>query len=700
MLQKRVIMEKLTNLIVGQKKRIVFVFLMLAVICIVLQLFVHVNYNMVDYLPSDAQSTTGLAIMGEEFDTAIPNANVMIRDVSLMEAVSWKKQLMEVEGVTQVMWLDDMINLQKPLETSDPGTVETFYKDSTALYQITIEEGMEQEVTAAIQEKIGEKGAIAGEAPTLAAMQSATVTEVLKAMAILLPIILCILLLSTTSFLEPLLFLLTIGVSILINMGTNVFLGSISFMTSSISPILQLACSLDYSIFLLHSFGKNRKKFADVNIAMKESVKESMSTVAASAMTTLFGFLALVFMDFQIGADLGINLAKGIVLSFAASMLFLPAITLCLYKWIDKTAHKPWMPHFRGVYRILSKFAVPVVILVALLTVPAFLGQGKTGFVYGNDSATKNSRAEADSLAIEEVFGKNTIVVLLVPRGDLAKEDALCKDIQKMDNVTGIMSYTETVGTGIPPEYLGEDVSSQFMSPHYSRIIVYSSADTEGDTAFQTVEQIQSAAREYYGDEVYSVGESVSLYDMKQTVEVDNTVVNLIAIAAIFLVLLVTFRSLTLPFILLLTIEAGIWINLSIPYFTGTSIHFIGYLVLSTVQLGATVDYAILLTGNYMRSRKTLPKKESAAKALQDCFQSILVSGATLATAGFTLYATSSNSSISDIGLLLGRGTLFSMIMVVCFLPAMLRIFDTWIGKTTRKANFAHIVSSKKKKSP
>lgn len=691
-------MERFANFIVGQKKRIVFVFLLLAVICIVLQLFVHVNYNMVDYLPPEAQSTTGLAIMSEEFDTAIPNANVMIRDVSLMEAVSWKKQLMEVEGVSQVMWLDDMVDLQEPLEMSDPDTIETFYKDSTALYQVTIEEGMEQKATNAIRETIGDRGAVAGDGPTLAAMQSATVTEVLKAMAILLPIILCILLLSTTSFLEPLLFLLTIGVSILINMGTNVFLGSISFMTSSISPILQLACSLDYSIFLLHSFRKNRKKFTDVNVAMKESVKESMSTVAASAMTTLFGFLALLFMDFQIGADLGINLAKGIVLSFAASMLFLPAITLCLYKWIDKTAHKPWMPHFQSVCRIFSKLAVPVVVLVALLIVPAFLGQGRTGFVYGNDSAAQNSRAETDSLAIEEAFGKNTIVVLLIPRGDLAKEDALCKDILEMDNVTGIMSYTQTVGTGIPPEYLGEDVISQFMGPHYSRIIIYTSTDTEGDAAFGTVEQMQSTAKAYYGDEVYSVGESVNLYDMKQTVEVDNTVVNLIAIAAIFLVLLVTFRSLSLPFILLLTIEAGIWINLSIPYFTGTSIHFIGYLVLSTVQLGATVDYAILLTGNYMRSRKTMPKKESAAKALQDSFQSILVSGSTLSTAGFALYATSSNSSISDIGLLLGRGTLFSMIMVLCFLPALLRIFDTWIGKTTQKANFAYIGSSQKKK--
>ncbi len=692
-------MERFADFIVGQKKRIVLVFLLLAVICIILQLFVQVNYNMVDYLPPDAQSTTGLAIMGEEFDTDIPNTNVMIRDVSLMEAVSWKEQLMEVDGVSQVMWLDDMIDLREPLEISDSGTAETFYKDSTALYQVTIEEGMEKDATTAIQKLIGDKGAVAGEAPTLAAMQSATVTEVLKAMAILLPIILCILFLSTTSFLEPLLFLLTIGISILINMGTNVFLGSISFMTSSISPILQLACSLDYSIFLLHSFGKNRKKFADVNVAMKESVKESLSTVAASAMTTLFGFLALIFMNFQIGADLGINLAKGIILSFAASMLFLPAITLCLYKWIDKTAHKPWMPRFQSICRILSKLAVPVVVLVALLIVPAFLGQGRTGFVYGNDTAAQNSRAETDSLAIEETFGKNTIIVLLVPRGDLAKEDALCKEILEIDDVTGIMSYTETVGAGIPPEYLGEDVTSQFMGPHYSRIIVYTSTDTEGDAAFETVELLQDAARKYYGNEVYSVGESVNLYDMKQTVEVDNTVVNLIAIAAIFLVLLVTFGSLTLPFILLLTIEAGIWINLSIPYFTGTSIHFIGYLVLSTVQLGATVDYAILLTGNYMRSRKTLPKKEASKAALQDSFQSILVSGATLATAGFTLYATSSNASISDIGLLLGRGTLFSMIMVLCFLPALLQIFDTWIGKTTRKANFAHIVSSQKKKS-
>lgn len=681
-------MDTFAHFITRRKKLIIIIFTILAILSIGLQFFVQVNYNMADYLPPGAQSTTGLAIMGDEFDEAMTNTNVMIRDVTIMEAMEYKEELQNIAGVSQVLWLDSMVDIREPLEISDTATVETFYRDNTALYQVTIADGMEQQATEEIRQLIGEEGAVAGESPNLAAMQDTTIAEVLKAAAILVPIIFCILLLSTSSVIEPVLFLLTIGIAVLINMGTNVFLGSISFMTSSISPILQLACSLDYSIFLLHSFGKNRKKYADVNVAMQESIKESMSTVAASAMTTLFGFLALVFMNFQIGADLGINLAKGIVLSFATSMLFLPAITLCLYKWIDKTTHKPWMPQFRNIHRILSKFAVPVVLLVILLIVPAFLGQSETEFVYGNDSATQNSRAEADSMAIEEVFEQNTIVALLVPRGDLAREAALCSDIKEIENVTGIMSYTETVGTAIPPEYLGVDITSQFMGPNYSRIIVYTSTESEGDAAFETVERIQDAVRMYYGDAAYSVGESVNLYDMKNLVEVDNTIVNLIAIAAIFIVLLVTFRSLTLPFILLLTIEAGIWINLAIPYFTGASIHFIGYLVLSTVQLGATVDYAILLTGNYMRLRKTFEKRAALSQALQDSFQSILVSGATLAAAGFALFATSSISAVSDIGMLIGRGTIFSMIMVTCFLPPILYIFDKWIGKTTWKANF------------
>ncbi len=422
---------------------------------------------------------------------------------------------------------------------------------------------------------------------------------------------------------------------------------------------------------------------------MRHAIKQSMSTVAASAATTLFGFLALVFMNFQIGADLGLNLVKGIVLSFVSIMIFLPALTLCLLKALDKTRHRRLMPSFKNINRGMSKLALPVMILVVVLIIPSFLGQGQTGFLYGNGNADPSNPSGRSKIEIKEEFGQSTIMALLVPRGEIAKEQELSAELEQLDHVTGVMSYANTVGTAFPAEFLGDGVTSQFYSDNYARIIVYTDTPDEGDTAFATVEEIMGTARDYYGDTVYSAGQSANLYDIKNVVQRDHSFVTILAVIAIFLVLLVTFRSATLPFLLLLTIEAGIWINLAIPYFSGISINFIGYLVINTVQLGATVDYAILLTNTYIRNRRMMPQKTAMDRAMGSSFKSILVSAATLAAAGFTLYATSSNPMVSDIGLLLGRGTLLSLAMVVCFLPAMLKIFDKAIAKTTYRSGFA-----------
>ncbi len=681
-------MDKISNLIIRHKKAILVIFTVTALVCAILQALVAKNYDMVDYLPREARSTKALQIMKEEFKEILPNASVVIKNVSIMEAVEYKKQLAAIDGVSQVVWLDDMIDIRQPLEMNDPDTVEGFYKNGNALFTVTIAKGREKSTCAAIRESIGEENLLAGEAPDLAAMQESTSTEVTGAIMILFPAVLIILILSTTSWVEPLLFLVTIGTSIIINMGTNIIFGEISFMTNSISPILQLAVSLDYAIFLLHSFADNRSKYADVNEAMRHAVKSSVLVVAASALTTLFGFIALMFMQFGIGADLGLNLAKGIILSFLSCMVLLPALTLSVYKLLDRTRHRPLMPGFRNINRVLSKLAVPAVLLVVLLIVPGFLGQKETGFTYGNAGVASETKSGRDRLELELEFGKSNTLVMLVPRGDIYKEYALSREIGGMPHVTGVMSYADTVGTVIPPQYLGDEIAGQFYSEHYARIIVYTDTPEEGDLAFHTVEQIQSAAETYYGDTVYTLGQSANLYDMKNVVAKDNTFVNIIAIISIFLVLLFSFRSLVLPFILLITIEAGIWFNLSIPYFLGNQINFIGYLVLSTVQLGATVDYAILLTDHYVKNRKNMPKRKALHKSLGETFKSILVSASTLSIAGFTLFGTSSNFAAADIGLLLGRGTIFSFVMVVCFLPAMLLLFDKAISKTTMNSDF------------
>jgi len=681
-------MNRFADFIVNRKKMMVAIFIALAAISIILQMFVGVNYNMVDYLPADAQSTKAIGIMEDEFGGTMPNASVMVKDVSVQQALDYKKGLGAIDGVKEVLWLDDVVDIKQPLEMDDTDTVDGFYKDGNALFTVTIEKGKELETSEAIREYIGTDNALAGEAPDLADMQKSTGSEVANAFAILLPVIIVILILSTSSWIEPLFFFAAIGISILLNMGTNFFLGEISFMTSSVSPILQLAVSLDYAIFLMHSFADNRRKYSDVNEAMRHAVKASITTVAASAATTLFGFLALMFMDFGIGMDLGLNLAKGIGFSFLSSMIFLPALTLLTYKRIDKTMHRPLMPGFKKVNRVLSKLSIPVLILVFLIVVPSFLGQSQTSFLYGSGNISPNHLNVVGKEEIEDVFGKSTVMALLVPGGDVAKEKKLSDEIKEMEHVTSVVSYADRVGTAIPAEYLGDGITGQFYSDDYARIVVYTDTAEEGDVAFGTVQAITQKAESYYGDTVYSLGQSANLLDMKNVIQHDNTMVNMIAVIAIFIVLLITFRSATLPFILLLTIEAGIWINLAIPYFMGETINYMGFLVVSTVQLGATVDYAILLTTYYMRNRKRLCQKEAIRKSLGQTFKSILVSASILSTAGFTLYATSTSPSISDIGLLLGRGTLFSFVMVTCLLPALLKIFDKPVALTTYGAQF------------
>jgi predicted RND superfamily exporter protein len=326
--------------------------------------------------------------------------------------------------------------------------------------------------------------------------------------------------------------------------------------------------------------------------------------------------------------------------------------------------------------------------VVVLALVPSYLGQTRTDFLYGSESAGSGTRAALDAARINEAFGESNIVAVLVPRGEEAKEVLLSDDLEELEHVTAVMSYAKTVGVEVPADFLDKSNTEQFYSADFARMFVYVDTATEGDVAFSTVQAITSEVDAYYPSGSYIIGRSPILFDMKNVVQSDNLRVNLIALLAIFLVLLITFRSLVLPFILLLTIEAAIWLNLAIPYFTDMPINYIGYLVLNTVQLGATVDYAILLASTFLRFRKTMPKHQALRGALGYSFKPILMSASILSIAGFALFAASSNAIVCDIGLLLGRGTLLSAAMVLTFLPMMLQIFDPLIGRLTWGARF------------
>lgn len=662
--------------------------MILAIISAIAQFTVKVNYNLVDYLPEDAPSTEAMNIMEEEFDSGLADTRVLMHDVSIPEALQFKQQLMDIDGVTDVLWLDDAYDVKQPLEMADKALIETYYKDGHALFNFAIKEGEEVKATDEIYELIGEENAMAGEAVNTAVQQKMTFSETMLAASILVPIIIIILILSTTSWMEPVFFLAAIGVSVLINLGTNIFLGEISFVTQAVAPILQLAVSLDYAIFLLHSFADYRKEIPDVKEAMRRAIKRSFPAIIASASTTFFGFMALSFMKFEIGSDLGINLVKGIALSFISVMVFLPALTVTFYKWIDKTKHRPFLPRFNKVGQNIIKLRIPVLLIVLILIVPSYMAQSKTDFTYGFGEQPENIRSGKDIALIDDLFGKNSQLVALVPKGDVVREEQLVEDIEQLPHVTSVLAYVNAVGAMIPTDYLEKSAIDSFYSEHYSRLIIQTNTDLEGDIAFDLLEQIYATIDGHYENNTHVLGETATLFDMKNVIERDNKLVNILTVVTIGLVLLITFRSLSYPVILLLTIQASVWINLSVPYFTESPLVYIGYLIISTVQLAATVDYAILLSEDYTIKRKSLPAKEAIISTINEKTYSIAVSASILSTVGFIMWFTSTNPIVASIGLLLGRGALLAFIMVLFLLPGLLIIFDKVIGKTTWKAKF------------
>ena len=673
---------------------IITVFVVLAVICAGLSTLVGVNYNFADYLPDDAPSTKALNIMEEEYSQPIPNMRVVIYDVTIPEALDYKEKIENAEGVKEVTWLDDSIDIYQPLELADQDTTDTWYKNSDALFSVTVSSNEDEKAAAveAIREIIGDNNAMSGIAVTDVLSPVHTSQEIQKIILIALPIIFVILLLTTTSWFEPVLFMVTIGVAIMLNRGTNLMFGEISFVTNAAGSVLQLAVSMDYSIFLLHRFAENRQDGKPVQEAMIAAVKQSMGSVLSSGLTTVTGFAALILMRFKIGPDMGYVMAKAIVFSLICVLCFLPALAISTYKLIDKTWHRPFYPAFSKFAKGVLKVRIPALTIAVLIAIPCFIAQGRNDFIYGSSRvySTEETQMGRDLLAVEDEYGASNPLVIMVPKGDISKEAQLNDALKSDSDVISIISYVNTVGASIPENFVPEEALSQLYSEHYSRFVVTLDTEEIEDGWADKIDRVREICEEYYGDEVLIAGDLASTEDLKDTITVDNTRVNILAILFVFVILVVNFKSITLPIILTLVIELSIWINLSVPYFQSTTLHYIGYLIISSVQLGATIDYAILLTGRYLEERKTKTRREAAAESIRACVLSLFTSAIILTIAGFVLGAVSTNLVLSQLGTLVGRGAVISFILVLFALPALLMIFDRVIEKTTAKTQFYH----------
>ncbi len=678
-------MIRLFDWVIRRKRPLIILFSLAAVVCGFLMLGVGQNYDMSKYLPGDSDSKKGIEILESEYSyngTAV----LMLEGKSIAEVLKIKEQIKDIGGVKRVVWLDDVADIKQPIEFIDEEIKDEYITENSALLRIIFSGSDYTQSTRdaidGIRELLGGDAAISGNAIDAKIMVSSISGNIMTGIIIALAIVLIILLVTTNSFIEVLLFLITIGVAILLNMGTNFIFGEISYMTFACAAILQLAVSMDYSIFLLHRYEFERQTESDPAKAMAKAARSSLSSILSSGMTTIVGFIALIFMSYTIGADMGLVLAKGIVFSLLCVMILLPALTVGFTKAIDKTKHRRLLPNMKKVQHLLDgKAKYAVIALLIIVSVICFMAQNNNTYLYSTNNVG-DEKQNAINEKIKAEFGESNEYVVLVPNGNEVAEYGMASDIERLPYVRSVQGLYSYINPTVPDAVVPESVKDEFISENYSRYIVDVNAGIETQKAFDAVTEIRQTASKWF-EGSYVTGASPVVFDIQNATSGDFSLVTWLSILFVGVILLLTFRSITLPVILMFIIEASIWINMSFPYFSGEPMIFIGYMVISAVQLGATIDYAILMTSYYLEGRKTLDRKEASEYAAEKAGMSIVMSSLVLSSAGFVVAATFNQQAMSQLGSLIGRGALLSGFLTIFVLPQVLILLDKVIRKTS-----------------
>ena len=682
--QSRTPAEVLARFIIEKRALIESIFVAGCIFSIIAMCFVNVNYDLTKYVPSYTQSSQGLDKMKEEFGYP-GTARLMIKDVSLYEAKMYKDQLAAVDGVDQILWCDTTVNVYAGEDFVNLDDIKDYYKDGCAVMDITFEEESDSPRTErAIDEMkaiTGDKGCYVGMAVQNKSLIETTAREMGRILVVAVLMILAVLCLATTAWTEPILFMMVMGVAVLLNKGTNIFLGTTSFLTDNVAIILQLATSMDYSIFLLDAFMSWRDTGLSEEEAIVKAVEEAINSIFASSLTTVVGFLALVTMKFNIGFDMGLVLAKGIVFSLLSVVFFMPAMILKFTKLNDRTKHRSFFPDFTKLGKGVFKIRYAVLIGVLLITPPAYVAQGMNHFLYGNSAVggAKGTQVYEDDQEITARFGRSNMLLLIYPNNDMVAERRLSDELEDLPYVKSVTSMANTLPEGVPEEFLPESATSLLHKNDTARMLIYIRTKGESDIAFQCTDQIRDIMKKYYPEESYVVGETPSTQDIKVTITEDNTRVNVLSLLGVFMVVMFSFHSVLIPLVVMIPIEVAIFLNMAIPYIQGVDMVYMGYIIVSSIQLGATVDYSILLTNNYIAKRKLLPKKEACIEAVTRSCSSIFTSGTIITLAGYIVHFISTTAAIGDLGHLIGRGGLLSVMLVLTLLPALLVLCDPLI---------------------
>ena len=650
----------------------------------------RINYDVLTYLPEDIETMQGQEIMTNDFGIGAFSM-LMVDGMEDKEIVKLKEKVEKVDGVENVLWYDSLADISVPQSVLPSKLYDEYNTEDGTMMAVFFKDGTSSDET---MKAITEIRKITGEQCFLSGMSA--IVEDTKELAeketplyVLIAVALSALVLAITmeSIFVPVLFLLSIGIAIVYNLGTNVFFGEISYITKALAAVLQLGVTMDYSIFLMHSYQEQQVRYnGDKERAMAHAISQTFSSVIGSSVTTVAGFIALCFMSFTLGKDIGIVMAKGVIFGVLVCVTVLPSMILCCDKLIEKTKHKPLLPDIGRISDKVTKRYVIYVVTFVILLFPAIYGNNHTGVYYNLDeSLPKDLPSVIANTKLKEDYNMNTTHMILVD-SSVAGSDVkkMSQEIEKVDGVKWVLGLDNLVGSGVPADMLPESVTGMLKNDKYQLLMVNSTYKVATDKVNKQIEQIDKIM-DKYDKGAMLVGEGPLTKDLINITDTDFKRVSAVSIGIVFVIILLLFKSITIPVILVGVIEFAIFVNMGIPFYTGTKLPFVASIVIGTIQLGATVDYAILMTTRYQRERsRGAGKFDAITTAHKFSAQSIIVSALSFfaATIGVGLY--SNINMISSLCILMARGALISMVVVVLILPSLFMVFDKIIVKTSK----------------
>ncbi|HIZ65034.1 MAG TPA: MMPL family transporter [Candidatus Blautia pullicola] len=649
----------------------------------------RVNYDLLSYLPESLETVKGQDILVDEFGMGAFSM-VVAENMELKDVQKLKEEFQQVSHVKDVLWYDDVADISLPVEMVPQELRETFFKENATMLLVLLDDTTSSD---AAMEALGQLRQIAGKQCFISGM-TGIVTDIKDLCLKELPVYVIIatglafliLELTGTSFLVPVFFLLSIGAAVLYNLGSNVFLGQVSYITKALTAVLQLGVTMDYSIFLLNSYEENKKRFpGEKERAMGHAISNTFKSVVGSSVTTVAGFAALCFMTFALGRDLGIVMAKGVVIGVVCCVTLLPALLLIFDKPIEKTKHRPLIRNLDKPSAFITRHYRLWLILFLALLLPAVYGNNHTEIYYNiakslPDTLVSNVANEK----LKEDFAMSNLHMILMDKDVESKDKRdMLKEIEQVQGVKWTLGLDSLAGPALPDTMIPEDIKGMLQSGSYELAFVCSAYDSATPEVNEQIGEIDKIVKAYDQDAMV-IGEAPLMKDLEDVTDVDLKVVNGISIGAIFVIILLVFRSLSLPVILVAVIELAICMNMAVPYYTGNSLPFVASIVIGTIQLGATVDYAILMTSRYQKERQRgREKKEAITIAHKTSMLSIISSGLSFFAATFGVACYSQVDMIGSICTLLARGAIISMLVVILVLPAMFMVFDKVICKTS-----------------